>query len=343
MPNDMNTHPTNQNTLTAMKTAPANTEILKPLGTFSLLPREIRDEIYGHVFSKNDRAFYSASILISASYEKLDRSSPAQCKMRIGSNLSVLCLSKAIKDEAMPLLYSKATFRFYHGLDERYDIKIPRRLNADIISRMTNVEIFYDAGPDPAMVELDPGVDLNSEYSSEPIIEWISNSYRSAPAGPLDFFRGASITRKSILIVLSLNEWGSYATEMIEPSSFSRINPSPLFNALEHLTGFETVTLRLLVQVYRFCPPRGTSKATEQEWVVARQWEKVYSGHGIFLSTLSKALEPTLGKGNATGDFVFGKDGILSFPEQRDIIFHPKDHQAAISKAEEITTNRNNP
>lgn len=289
-----------------MKITPANTETLKPLGDLSILPREIRDEIYQHVFSKTYRAFYSASIIRPASYDMPDRSSLTDREPWSGSNLSILRLSKAIKDEAMPLLYSKATFCFYESLDEHECEKFLRRSNVDIndvANRMTNTKLFLDMTFDP-----------QRDYP------WIF--YDFAPAGPLQFFQETSITRKSILIGLTLDGPGCLAMKWKGTS---------LFRAIKQLSGFETVTLRLLTRSYNCCPPRWEAEATLEEWENTGLWEKLYAGPKPLLAEMSDDLEFALGKRSTIGEFIV-REFDPSRIGQCEITFHPKDHlQAAMS------------
>lgn len=90
---------TNQDTITIIKTARTNTKTLKPLGNMSRFPREIRDEIYRHVFSNTYKAFYS-SLIFRRTFDynpEFSRRVYNKREKRTESNMSILRLSKAIK------------------------------------------------------------------------------------------------------------------------------------------------------------------------------------------------------------------------------------------------------
>lgn len=294
-----------------------NKKTLKPLGDLSLFPREIRDEIYRHVFPKKYKAFYSSSIVRPTVLKQTDLQAVHFSMYHdwTASNLSILRLSKAIKDEAMPILYSEGTFRFYYGLGPQYPKEVPQLPNIDITNRMTNVEIVYDAQLDPHM---DPEADSYLEWDA-------SNCYGCAPAGPLEFFQGVTISRKSILIELRGCSFGVYLA--------TKVTGSPLSRSLRQVTGFKDVTLRLATNKGVYCPAKWTSKAQGKEWIDAGEWEKLYAGFIPLFRAMSKNLEPALGKSSAMSELEPGESSSrLSSSGQRHIVFHPRDHQATISK-----------
>ena len=143
-----------------MKTTPTNMETPKPLGNLSLFPREIRDEIYGYIFPKKQ---YAALYFDGRSYFVENPHHYSQEWTE--SNLSILCLSKTIKEEAIALLFSKTVFRLHCSTRSEYKTN-PRPLDVDW---MTSIELFYNV---------------------------------DASVGPLDLFRGDTVRRMSILIDL---------------------------------------------------------------------------------------------------------------------------------------------
>lgn len=282
-----------------MKTASTDTKTAKPLGALSLFPREIRNEIYRH--SLPTTKYYWSRIVRSAeiydAVESLCRN--PNVKEWYEPNLSVLCLSNAIQEEVMDVIYLNGTFVFQCNREEAEE-KIPRHSSID---NMTKIEIFYN-------VALDSEMEFVNDWS---IRDNTSLCYGCAKAGPLDFFRGDTIARKSILIILELCEWWRYATFMTE---------SPLFEALEQLTGFETVTLRLRAA---YNPWR---------WPKKGEWGKLYTGFESLLSEMSESLEPTLGKSSAMSELPPEQIGLsLAYRGIREVVFHPRKHRAAISKA----------
>ncbi len=298
MPNNISPGSATQSTINTMDTTPTNTKILKPVGALSVFPREIRDEIYRHVFptSKRYRAFYSSSICRPSYYEKPDDFAHTDFKREewIGSDLSLLRLSKAIKEEAMPLLYSEGTFCFCESLNPD-NIDVLQHQNADAINRMTNIELFLGAAYVPQLLAA-------------------TKSYHRAGAGPLEFFQGVSVMRKSIFIVLVLfnDEWLDDATAMVARH---------LSKVLKHLTGFQTVTQRLVVRPYD-CP-------LAKEWQDERGWAKWLE---TLLSAMSQDLELTLGNSSAMSELLSGAED-FGFYRQTHVTFHPRDHVVATSKA----------
>ena len=284
-----------------MKTAPTDKKTAKPFGALSLFPREIRNGIYRHSLPTKEyywsRILQSSEIYESVLYWRRQSSSKRWSKF----NLPVLCLSNAIKEEAMDSLYLNGTFVFQSCLGETGE-KIPQHSTAD---KMRKIEIFYTAALDPDMdFESDLGIDYNT-----------SLAYGSAEAGPLYLFCGDAIARNSILIVLKLCHWWRHATAMTE---------SLLFEALQQLTGFETVTLRLVAAYDMSC----------WEWPRDEEWAELYTGFGDILSEMSMSLEPTLGKICAMSELLPEQIGpSLEGCGIREVVFHPRKHRATISKA----------
>ena len=293
---------------------------LQPLGNLSLLPREIRDEIYRQVLSKMHQAFYSCSLVESVVHVQPDRCTLSLIKGERGgrtkSGLSILRLSKAIKDEAMPLLYSAVIFLFSYYINPFP----PRRtFDVDITTRMTNIVVSYD---------------IPSELEKTPDATMVGNVPMGLPMGhvagrpgDLAFFQGASITRKSILVNLRLCELWTHATDMTH---------LPLLEAVKQFTGFKTVIVRITAVIPRKTPARGSSEAATNKSLDVGRWEKLYAGLEPLLIAMSEALEPTLGNSSPISEH--GSEDLARV--QRHITFHPQNHLAAISKAkiEEMNT-----
>lgn len=221
----------------------------KPLGDLSRFPREIRDEIYRHLVSKEYVAFHSSSIVKPAFYDKLDDYSLSLIERDreegTDCDLSILRLQKAITEEAMPLLYSTATFCFCYNVMPDYFSHSPQPGNVDITNRMTNIAISCDVG-----------LALDTDGTHGVTLAWSPLNYNSARAGPFAFFQGVSVTRESILVDVSLWEWSIHVASL---------TLSPLFEALKQLTGFKTVTLRVTPMNDHYYPAEETSEATIQE------------------------------------------------------------------------------
>lgn len=282
-----------------LKTALTRAKTTNPLGDLSLLPPEIRDEIYRHSIPKK-KYYWRTTFRSSGFYDYdpyLHRGS--KCKEE-----PIFCLSKAIKEEAMALFYLNGTFVFRYNLGDH-----SKTVGQDSgTNNMMNIELFYNAS-------LDPAIHLSSDRVRD---HKIGISYNSANAGPLDSFRGDALPRKSILIVLRLGEWWRHATKM---------TTSPLFDALRQLTGFETVTLSL-----------AAADGEYGKWPEDEEWERMYTGFEPVLREMSISLEPTLGKSSAISELSpeeIGPSlrGLIYDRGIRDVVFHPRNHQAAISKA----------
>ena len=287
-----------ESTVTIMKEALNTTQTVKSLGALSFFPREIRDEVYRHCLPK--KRYCWDSVLDCASlYDPNDpvvygtmryRRLHSKCKEWTKSNLSILSLSKDIKEEAMVWLYLNGTFCLYYNLNLMRAEQVPQHPGTN---NMTNFEISYGAAIDPEMG---------------------SKSYGWMDGGPLHLFGGDTVTRKSILVVLRLCEWWRYAAIM---------TVSPLLDALKQLTGFETVTLRLAFVEFG-------------KWPNTDEWRMLYTGFGSVLEDMSMALEPTLGKSSAMSEHLpeeIGPSLHKSRKGIREVVFHPRNHRAAISKA----------
>lgn len=188
---------------------------------------------------------------------------------------------------------------------------------------MTNIEIIYDAQIYPAV------------FSSETA----SNIYGGATAGPLEFFRESNVSRNSILIVLRWSGWAVYCA--------TKRTKSPLFRSLREVTGFNNMTLRFITNGNVYFSPQITSRIQSKEWVLAGEWDKLYAGFTPLFTVMSKHLESSLDKSSAMSELVPGEcmyfelnlRGRFDISGQREIVFHPRDHLAAISKANKDTMN----
>lgn len=291
-----------------MESTSTNTRTSNPFGDLYYFPREIRDEIYRNIFP-DWRVAYETSIIEPTGMRQtnLVRFRNGRCDWT-PFNLSILRLSKAIKSEATPIFYSKGYFRFHYFLGEYFPEEAPQLPDLRFMNCIRNVEIICDVEE----------VDYNNSES-------VSDIYGSAPAGPLGLLQGANIPRNSIVVVVSLCSFGArYGAKLTE---------SPLIKSLKEMIGFKTVTLRLKINGDGYCPPQGTSRAQIKKWTKAGEWEKVYGGFIPLFRAMRKELEPTLGI-CGMGKLERGERcGNLSLSGRRAILFHPRDHQAKISKA----------
>ena len=275
-----------QDAVARMSTSPFNMNTPSPLGALSVLPREIRDEIYRNLFA--EKKYFWHNIMFSTIF-----TSPSDAEYAV----SVLRLSKAFNEEAIPIMYSEGTFCFRYALQEPTEFVGQH----DSIYSMTKVEFFYDASLES---------ELNFNHNED--LDWnLSRFYDCARAGSLDLFQGDTIVRDSIIIVLLLCEFWGHAAMLIE---------SPLFVALKQLTGFKAVTLRL---------------AIEEEECDAWPRPKLFRRLRPIIKAMSEFLEPTLGKSIVVSELPADDPDAWLLPsaaEVFEIVFHPQDHQTAVSR-----------
>ena len=129
--------------------------ISKPGGTLFKVPREIRDNIYGFTFS--DRY-----IVYGKAFWNYDSIHDEECPSRVPVNLSLLRLSKPIREEALQTLFTRCNFCFaitpmkfsgsdplFHSKQKVEKLKIPDPLAMDLVKNIMNVDmVFYMAAWD---------------------------------------------------------------------------------------------------------------------------------------------------------------------------------------------------
>ena len=193
-----------------------------PLGTLSCLPRELRDEIYRHVGGTK----YYLSSPFKPYYQwhtgdtgDRDIVSP------------IVTLSKSIRQEFLAILYAETLFvirdttDFCSGTWRRNGIPW-----IDQIQNMMYVRSLF----------LYNDEDYN-DYGYVPS-EWARNITQKY-AEPVSFFAGTEVLRKSC--VVELYDLTPKAILLLE---------SPFINALENLTGFKTVVVKLTTSSGMWCP-----------------------------------------------------------------------------------------
>ncbi|CAD6568558.1 MAG: hypothetical protein ASARMPRED_001860 [Alectoria sarmentosa] len=120
---------------------------IRPGGSFLQLPREIRDEIYSHYFSKIYRVYYD----------------PEDPDEHILADLAILQVSKAISSEAKQYLFSNAastatTFKYVIDSDPHNTFStLPTK---EVTDRMRNLEFQVRSYGHP-IDDLDPVFDLD--------------------------------------------------------------------------------------------------------------------------------------------------------------------------------------
>lgn len=298
-----------------------NSETSSGLGKLSILPRELRDEIYGHLFPVGYTTLWCAHYNEKAAvFAKTNRLKAAWSKAP-GFNIAILLLSHIIHDEAITIAYSQGIFGFYSPYNEvsvtpnasmtkrimiglRYSLSLRRHgmgalPDTNVTNRIMNVEFHYDDDLDV----------IAKRYTG-----WRFNPpkmFHSTSAGPVALFSGNTVQRNSGLICLRMSGQLSYPTEYIN---------SPLLNAIKQFTGFRTLMLEF--SVWMDTPEmqqldKGTRRASLARWV----------------NETTVALEATLGSGTTSE--------IEGMEDHRPIVFHqiefhPRDDSAGTSKKRKL-------
>ncbi len=260
----------------ASKQAVSKAFNLESLGTLSTLPRELRDEIYSYMCNQR------------CPYEFLENGTK-WC----GLGLSMLKVSKAIREEFLTVLYTKGVFVIHRYW---YVLKI-RRTDIPFFNDISNIQISLDLSD--ILFEIHP-VDEEEFHMNE-------IQHRSAIKGrPVSYFTGTSIMRNTCTI--SLNEC---SPEMLLPLLKSRE-----FYAMSQLTGFKNVQLRF--------------SADANDWLklktpqpVREEFHKLGTCPGFETMVLrtSSALERTLGSFTVTR----GRWTDDSETWDQHVTFHPQD------------------
>ena len=102
------------------------------LGTFSILPREIRDEIYRNLVKDNYCFYYAATRPCRWTLRMVSRSRTKK------PDLALLLVSKATYDELSSMFYSESVFRF--DFDRPHN---PIYLPEPIVPRMMKIELLF--------------------------------------------------------------------------------------------------------------------------------------------------------------------------------------------------------
>lgn len=191
------------------KLATSNASNFTPLGKLSILPRELRDEIYSHVCSEG------------FSYDLGIGSGRKGSQIWRGLGLSMLQVSNAIREEFQAVLYSKGVFDIGYNSGS---IQIKRR-DIPFVNDILNIKITVILHPD-CESQAD-GFWSNEE--EEPLFE----------PEPVSHFTGTSIMRHTCVIELKTQG----------PTALKALLSSPVVNAMSQLTGFKTVQLKFSTTV----------------------------------------------------------------------------------------------
>ena len=230
-----------------------------PLGALAILPRELRDEIYGHICDQ-DYYFNGESVL------------PCRIQFPVGrssiwySIKNMVTLSTTIRREFLATLHANAVFNFSVPIGEVS--KTQTRNDIPFVDHIKNVRwiIYLWVMSDTACIKHGIPYDhLNRRISTL--------------TSGISLFTGTDISRKSCVVELQ------YCT----PRTI-QILQSPFFDGIKLLTGFMTVEIKLLAQKKDWWPKDALTYGGEDESFRDRA-----VGFKIFMNAARTALEPSLG------------------------------------------------
>lgn len=229
-----------------------------PLGALSVLPRELRDEIYGH-FCDKDYWFDDKSVLpgrtLSLGYSDLWY-----------SIRDIATLSTTIRREFLAILHADAVFNFWVPIGE-----VPKTWTRDdmpFCDQIKNVRWAISLWV------------MNDTYCMSHNMEYdhLNRRILGLTAG-VSLFTGADIARKSCVVEL----------QSCTPRSILILR-SPFFDGIKLLTGFMTVKIKLSSQRKDWCPEDALTYGGG-----SRSFQDYAVGFRIFLDAVRTALEPSLG------------------------------------------------
>ena len=288
-----------------------------PLGTIGILPRELRNQVYGRLIGKRYHAHHPQTIVHPQGHRQFPKYCPHVWKQLTAKGLSLLVTSAAIHEEMSEVLF-KATFHFDRDIDASdVLIALPYTRFTD---RMMKIEIDYDAILHQLQLDYDP-VDVDQRMVD----------FSRALPGPLIFFGGDKIQRDSIQLGFWVGPW---------PEINLSISETPLFEAIKHLIGFKTVTVRLMADDEFYYTALHTHIGeVMNSWTDAgNSMAELGKCHGLYdgfiglLENMGKTLEPALGPGKMS-ELYAGEFSNLKNGGCRHLEFHPRDHISNRSKA----------
>ena len=236
-----------------------------PLGALSILPRELRDEIYGY-FCDENYYYDGESVLPCREWTPTGHSGTWY------SIIDMATLSKTIRREFLAVLHANAVFNFDVPIGEVS--KTQTRNDIPFVDNIKNVRwILY------LWI-------MSDTFCTKHNIPYdhLNRRISTLTAG-IALFTGADIARKSCVVEL----------QFCTPRTI-QILQSPFFDGIKLLTGFITVEVKLLAQKKDWCPKDALTYGGESESFRDRA-----AGFTIFMNAVRTALEPSLGPSVAAG------------------------------------------
>lgn len=189
--------------------------VIRPGGSFLQLPREIRDEIYSHYFSKIYRVYWTYSGSVDS--DSVDSDSQDHDEL-IPADLAILQVSKVISSDAKQYLFSNAasratTFKYVMDFHPHNTFSTPP--TKEDTDRMRNLEF---------QVRLYGLISLHTVFDQDPI--------------RVDHFAGTEVIRDSFYITFQLD----FA---IRDDILRSFMETRIFLTLKGLKGFQKLTVVL--------------------------------------------------------------------------------------------------
>ena len=198
---------------------------------FLQLPREIRDEIYGHYFSKSYRVLWS--LPEADGNESFFRNVP-NSKARDLADFAILRTCKSIKSDAQNILYSKGT-NFVYSMRFDYCALHTKPPSRKATNRMMNVEFKVRVFSDAPTLQSFQGTHDHEQHQ-------LYSRMEATCGATLDRFAGTSVIRDSFRITFEIG-YVKYN------NSIGHLIGSPFFQTLEDFTGFQKLTVGLISAV----------------------------------------------------------------------------------------------
>ena len=236
-----------------------------PLGALAILPRELRDKIYGH-FCNADFYYDGESVLPCREWTPTGHSSTWY------SIRNMVTLSTAVRRELLAVLHANAVFNFDVPIGEVS--KTQTRNDIPFVDNIKNVRwILY------LWI-------MSDKFCTKHNIpcDHLNRRISTLTAG-IPLFTGTNIARKSCVVEL----------HFCTPRAI-QILQSPFFRGIKILTGFITVEIKLQAQKKDWSPKDALTYGGESESFRDRA-----IGFKIFMNAVRTALEPSLGPSNVNG------------------------------------------
>ena len=273
----------------------------KPDSLLFSLPGELRNEIYRwvlrgtHIISAVPTSRHHRSILSD------DKWGIKDCPGVLipYSDLSILSVSKAVRDEALPILYSENIFRIYVPFDWE---KAVRLSSLEAVERMMNIEldVVVDWAIFHAAEVFRPGLNLECMDKNKQV--WKAT---------LGCISRTQIIRSTLKI-----RWricmGNVRKWFLEWPNVGGSLPEWMYRMLKPLTRFRTLMLQV------FVPREETSFNTVDEGLTV---------FGSKMEAIMEYLVPTLGPCVINNAYDHDHQGYVG-----TMAFHPQQHIPAILK-----------